>query len=354
MPSRITNSSKAGVIRDKMLIGEGGHGKTTALAGLLALGGFPYPDRGKPLNTIPLDASGKIPVTYFGDLKIVEVGIDGPTTLETGGYGVYHLTTFDSFADYTLEASEGAEVGIIGTTVFFRAPIEPGVAWFKVDIRKFEINVVGIGFNQPVITSPENGHQGTFTSITVSCSDAVIVNNTGTEVFQSADWELSEDPEFKTTVRRAYRSTQKRNWALTGLSLDKTYYVRCRHNGVRRHSVWSEAVMFKTTQLKSINKPSIIVPAHQSFGIDRNITLIASAYQTMGDPEAHVSSDWLISTTENFSNVVKITSLDQANKTAWPVTSLNAITLYYAKVRYRSATLVSEWSDTISFITKSV
>lgn len=352
MPSRISNPSAGGTVIGKFNIGEGGHGKTTALEGLVALGGFPLPSVGQPLNPIPLDGDGNIANAYFGGLTVVETGIEGPTVLSRGSLGLYHLTTFDVFEAYHITCSEGGEVWRDGRIVYFRAPIEIGEAWISVAARKFTIDVVGTKFVQPTITSPEALSETNETMVTITGSTAVIENNPGTELHTSTDFELSKTEDFSVAYRANYRSTNLHQWQVTGLDIDVDYYARVRHNGINEISEWSEPLQFRVATVKTITKPVITSPADLTFGVALDAVIQGTAFQTAGYEDTHVSTDMMISTTQNFTNVVMDVQQSTTQLTSLPLTGLVPVTLYYARMRYRGESgRVSDWSNAISFIT---
>lgn len=87
--------------------------------------------------------------------------------------------------------------------------------------------------------------------------------------------------------------------------------------------------------IASLVPPFIISPLQGTSGHLASVTLVASGYQpTRISGGTHVSTDWEVSTTANFSTIVKSSYSDTVNKTAWTVTGLNANTTYYWRVRY--------------------
>ena len=104
----------------------------------------------------------------------------------------------------------------------------------------------------------------------------------------------------------------------------------------------------------SIITPSIVSPAMGATGIPASVNLAGSPFTTNPDSyESHVSTDWQIATDSGFTTIIASVST-VIDKTNWiaslPGSALGNVTLY-ARVRYKSATLTSDWSNTISFIT---
>lgn len=104
-----------------------------------------------------------------------------------------------------------------------------------------------------------------------------------------------------------------------------------------------------------IRKPSITSPANNATGQSRtSLSFTSSAAQIVGKGTPHASSDWQIASNSNFATIVASTTSDTTNKTSWVASGLNLSfnTTYYARVRYKDSTnLVSDYSDTITFIT---
>ena len=350
MPKRISNPSAGDRLHGIFNIMEGGHGKTTAREGLIALGGFERDKIGQPLNTIPLDEDGNIHIDYFGGLRIVETGLDGETSVNAGSLSVFHLTTFDHFTKYELSCSAG-EIWQEGKSVYYRAPMEGTSADLFVDFRKYTVNISGARFTQPKILSPENGSFTTTTTVRFETATPVLEDNAGNEVLRFTDWEISKVSDFTTIFRSAYMTTDHTVWNQLGLPMDVDLYVRVRHRGVKILSAWSEPVMFKLGLEKMILRPAITTPANGSFGTQLSFTMETTSYQTQGYTGTHRATDWLIANSENFATPIVNIVADEINKTSLQVAGLQPMMLYWAKVRYHDERGTSEWSQPISFIT---
>ena len=351
MPTRISNPSAGSKLIGVFNIGEGGHGKTTAYEGLLALGGFPIPEIGQPNNPIPLNAEGKIDLSYFGNIDIVEIGVEGPMQLARNSVGIYYLTTYDQYHDYAVTCEAG-QVSRKGKWIYYQAPDTPGQHGFKVDLRPVKIQVLGTQFEPPRITSPDHESETSSGSLLFTVSTPTFINHDGREQLVSTDWELSEDETFTTRYRSAYHSNQLTSWQVDGLKMETTYYVRVRFNSYTLTSPWSPTLKFKTVAEKFINKPSLLSPINEAFGVSLPVELVGSTFQASVPSDVHMSTDWLLSTTANFSTLAIQTLGDVVNKTIYSPASLEPMTLYYVKFRYRSAERVSEWSTPVSFVTQ--
>ena len=107
-----------------------------------------------------------------------------------------------------------------------------------------------------------------------------------------------------------------------------------------------------SNNILAIVKPAITFPVNGATGFYG--TVIATPYQYNGNfIGEHTGTDWEFSTVADFS--VKETAIknDMINLTSYPIDPNLTDTLYYARVRYRSGTIVSQYSDVISFTTPS-
>lgn len=341
---------------NKRLVGvfniyEGGHGKKTAREGLLALGGFPLSDIGLPLNCIPLDENGNIATAYFGGLRLVETGLDGPLMVGVGDLAVFYITTFDSNADYQLSCTEG-EIWRDGKTVYFRAPLQAGEVTLNVELREYKITIIDTSFKKPVITSPVSNEKVSSTSVTFTSSEGEILFNTGNELFKYADWEISRDPDFTKVYRSAYQTAQKNVWTANGLPVEVDLYVRVRYRGISRISGWSDGVKFRIELNKRIVTPTLISPETGAFGVSTTQVLQGSPYATEGYTGQHLQTDWIVAKNESFTELWVERLFDADNLTTLTVT-LDPMTLYWVKFRYRDAERMSDWSTPAYFITNA-
>lgn len=360
MPSRNKNSSAGGKLYGPFQIGEGGHGKQIAREGCLALGAFPRNDIGLPYNPIPVDATDHIPPQYWGDIKIVETGLDGPLSLVPGGLGIFYMTTFDNFSTYELSCDAGT-LWREDKIVYFRAPSEPGIARLNVEGREYLVTVLSTSLKQPQILSPDNHFEGGISSVSFQSSEAVIIGNPGILTHDSSDWEMSTTEDFSALFRHSYRSQQKTTWEVTGLNPNQDYYVRVRYNavsGINKTSLWSAPLHISTNTPKAVVKPAITNPTNGQFGVESPLTITGSGFSVTGYSDTpddlpfytHVSSDWVIATNANFSDIVSVETQSTENKTSWTPTGLSPMILYFAKVRYSNSEHVSLWSDPVSFV----
>lgn len=105
----------------------------------------------------------------------------------------------------------------------------------------------------------------------------------------------------------------------------------------------------------AVIRPVISSPVHNQPRNSGTLIVQASDFAFVGQTDTHESSDWQISTDQNFSTLAFSSSPDTVNKVTWQPQGLVANTAYFLRVRYKGAVLgYSAWSDTIAFTTKDV
>ena len=109
-------------------------------------------------------------------------------------------------------------------------------------------------------------------------------------------------------------------------------------------------------QLVTVNKPTITNLSNGDL-IDRTKELTFSEFVVNNGvgTEVHSSTDIQIATDSNFSNLVINEQGYTTTRTSYVLNGLSLGTTYYIRIRYNASTgIQSEWSDTISFLTKNV
>jgi hypothetical protein len=105
-------------------------------------------------------------------------------------------------------------------------------------------------------------------------------------------------------------------------------------------------------QPAGIVTPTLVAPSNGSIDQGSSVELVASMYATTpAGFEAHVSSDWQVATDSGFTNIIAQSLDDAVNLESWTVDGLVESTLYYWRVRYKSASLISGWMTTAQFTT---
>ena len=124
-------------------------------------------------------------------------------------------------------------------------------------------------------------------------------------------------------------------------------------NGKHRY-VWSTAgahTFTMTTDIyagtETITKPAITGTSGSAI----NGAFTSNAFQSNLQGSTHLSTDWQLATDPSFTNIVRSTSYDATNKTAWSTPSLSYSTTYYVRCRYRSMYATSAWSEPSGFTT---
>jgi len=124
----------------------------------------------------------------------------------------------------------------------------------------------------------------------------------------------------------------------------QTYYLEVRwvENGGNWASTWTEEVSFDYEVTFSVDKPQILYESYRFVQADD----YAPAGGWTG---AHTKSDWEVSSTGDMTNIVFTSYDDQINLTSIVLDTLTQGYDYWVRVRYKSGSLISQWSDPFQF-----
>lgn len=324
----------------------GGTGAITAPAALIAIAAVPANQIGQSQGVAGLDSSARMYATNIPDDMFDTVNISGPTSVVRNSASTYVIENFDSFTTYTVSSGSGY-ITRIEDVVTFVAPNAVGDATFTINERTFTVSVLAAPLVTPVITSP------------VAASTIIVDNYTftgsafaatgGSQTHVSSTWQVAIDNSFSNVLKTSINDTvNKTSWSAAGLSDGLSLYVRVRYkDSDGTDSAWSDAVLFNVAFAVPV-APTISAPANNSIVNQSTVTATSSAFSIQGSVAAHQSTDWQLSTANDFS-VITLESLDStSNKTSWNITGLADGTSYYIRSRYKAANgKVSQWSTAI-------
>jgi hypothetical protein len=102
-----------------------------------------------------------------------------------------------------------------------------------------------------------------------------------------------------------------------------------------------------------IKRPSIDFPIDNSINQPIDINFSSSNFISSILSDTHQSSDWVLATDIEFTNIVRQSINSSLNLTTWSVNNLDYDTTYYYRCRYKNNTgLYSSWSLTKNFDTR--
>lgn len=101
-----------------------------------------------------------------------------------------------------------------------------------------------------------------------------------------------------------------------------------------------------------ISTPSIVTPTPGTTNLPDVVNFTSSVFTVNGGSGTHLSSDWQVAIDSSFTNLVSNISNSTTYKTSYPIDHLAADTIYYVRVRYRTSSLVSNWSQYIHIVTR--
>ena len=204
--------------------------------------------------------------------------------------------------------------------------------------------------DQPVIIAPAAATANHGPNTTAMASPYVSQVD---DTHVSSDWEVASDASFTTIVKSSYADTEnKTSWNITNLPAGSIYFLRIRYKGHNyTEGRWSNIVSFSTLPSYAPVAPSIVSPVANAINQTAAFTVTASNYSS---PLAklHASTDWELSTVEDFSTIAQSSYDDPVNKTSWPLAGLLPDTVYYLRARYKDeVNYESSWSVTSKFTT---
>ena len=206
-------------------------------------------------------------------------------------------------------------------------------------------------FTPPIVNFPVNN-----TDVLTPIVHCTVGNMTVGQAFigehTHTNWQISDDPYFFRIVDFSYEELgRKLSFDTRPLVYGDTYYLRAQYGSGYMLSRWSETVMF-TISAEGINTPTIDSPITGNIDTPVYLRIQASAYDPIGVAEAHLSSDWEVSSDSLFSTIVWSSMVDTVNLTDIQVApNLLPLTQYYVRVKYNATTYSSAYSNTIPFVT---
>lgn len=222
--------------------------------------------------------------------------------------------------------------------------------------HEFEVTVSGPRITTPVWTIPANGGTtGPAPSFSIAGYQVYPYVSNGSQQ-TAASWEISTVEDFSTTVFQSLNDgTNKTTLTVPADTLQsgQSYYARVRFHNSVTESEWS-TIQFTISE-SFIQRPTLIEPTSDMVLSASNIVLKADAFKWVGDEPAdtHISTDWeVVDDHYDFSEYVRFSSLeDTENLTSIKLSSdyFYSQQNYRARVRYRGAKSVSEWSEPLTF-----
>lgn len=306
---------------------------------------------GQPNGPVPLDATGKIASNKFA--SAAKVSLDGALAVIATQTLLLEITDFDSFKNYTLSVSAGT-VTRVGKTITYVSPSTAQTVNLTINGKVYNIDVQVAAPAKPSITAPIANAVVLTASYTLTSSAFSQFGDSSTHL--ASDWQVSTNVDFSAPLANVVADTvNKTTYTVAGLVDTNVYYARVRYKASNgNYGSWSDARAFSIL-IPVPATPSITAPGNNATDISLTPTFTSSAFGVMADNSTHASSDWQVATDAGFTNVVKSTSTDAANKVAWATSGLTINTAYRVRVRHRSSNgKLSAWSNAVTFTTINV
>ncbi|HEX2958462.1 MAG TPA: fibronectin type III domain-containing protein, partial [Chitinispirillaceae bacterium] len=185
----------------------------------------------------------------------------------------------------------------------------------------------------PIISTPTNGATGVATTVTIQWNEVTSAS--------SYDVTVSGLPDFTDEIIASTTVTTP-SYPLSGLSNNKTYYVRVCAKNMAGTSSWSANVSF-TTVLPAPSIPEIVAPADNATGIAVPGTLIWKKNSSA------TSYSIQVATNEDFATVIKdvVSQID----TLLSLPTLTFGVTYFWHVKAHNAGGSSNWTTPARFTT---
>ncbi len=305
---------------------------------------------------VPLSTVNNLLNPAHVDLNSVyyKVSLNGPNRVKLNVEASWKITNMNLTNPYTVSSNDGL-VSIQNDTVRFTAQTV-GAIQFRIDNRDFTVLCTDEIIDRPVITTVARPY--TAKSVQIQASDFLPLNVVDTHDF--SEWEMSYNANFDTIIEESKDiESNKTQWSLQNLQLDKTYYVRVRYKGntLIDFSEWSVPLAVETSKRVdvSVAKPQITFPTVNANNISVRPTFSSSAFTVNNWLDTHKSSHWQVATDAAFNNVVQEAIGSETALESWTSSMLPINSILYVRVRHEGNEFgLGEWSDSIVFRTENL
>jgi hypothetical protein len=100
-------------------------------------------------------------------------------------------------------------------------------------------------------------------------------------------------------------------------------------------------------------KPSVLTPVANASLPVATFTATSSIFSVAGGTTTHNTSSWQLATDASFGTIVQESLFDAVNLTSWDITTFQAASTYFVRVRHDTAVYGnSMWSNPVSFTTQ--
>jgi len=244
--------------------------------------------------------------------------------------------------------------GSAGDYLTLLDPTSKTVAWsdgpFTDEERDYILTRLANKPQTPINISPEN--EALNISNSVLFTGSTYLNPATHSKLAGIELQIATDENFNTlVVNHIYYQSESTSVLSEEFFLDALpytgYWWRIRYiaqDGIV--SLWSTPTRFTTASSfasSSIVDPTILYPGENQLVSPLNPVLFSSQFQVVGIPQEHVASDWQISSTPDFNNIIYESLDDTTNLTNITIPTDMSSDLY-AKVRYKSPSIESNYS----------
>ncbi len=296
----------------------------------------------------------------IGEMEVARVSLSGPNLVYPDSSNTFTITDYDSFAEYTVNASRGT-VSRSGDTITLDLDAAEPSGSLDLDVTRDGAGVtyaLAVGeqtIATPQMTSPAEGDTGVSLQPTLQLTPFKTYPS-GADTQLDADYQIATDPDFLDIVWESLDDTAN----LTAITVDTALpiytllYGRGRQGGqTLGKSEWTPVVQFETTNTAA--QPVITSPAEGETDVafSNGLKITASAFNFPGGGDTHVASDWELRHAVTQEMIASRTN-DGANLTTWTVSgnSMPALEELEVRTRYKGQeTGYTPWSEWSGFTT---
>lgn len=304
-------------------------------------------------SSVRLDEQGKLIVSQFSNIPFGStVSIKGPSQLYVGTVTEFEITDYDSTRFYEI-FFDNCIVKREEDKIYVQTFSIPIIAFFEINKRRYEFNVIHSPVNKPVIAYPSNGSTELDSILTFESNLFSMANSY--DEHASSDWQIAVDIDFNNIVKEtSYDPNHRLQWTVSELIQNTTYYLRVRHRSIfSGASEWSNTCIFKTRTQYKPAPPILENPEPDSNNVNLKATFTFSDFEVLGKAnDRHIKTDWQLAADSNFDTVIKSSFDDVENLNSWYIEGLNDLRVYYIRARYTGVNYgQGDWSSAYSFTT---
>lgn len=309
----------------------GGTGAVTRDAAVQNLGAIPVEMLDAVNGVGQLQQDGRFPFRYFSDLGMEpSVTIVGPKTLVKGTTAEYFISNFDMALENTVQISgAGTSASLVDSTITVTIPnnYAGDTVDLTVNSKVYRISVEAPSINKPVILFPTENERVPATGLQISSSRFATPDELPFSWIPCVSNQRTVITVPSNAVGVVIRGFKPVNGFADAFIGEKQFRLGASRTILRQYFT-DEAFFTISLGLNSYAEYAFIYPSI-----------------------SHVGTDWQVSYSADFSSPVINLAYDTVNKRRVSVNIGSGVSTdreLFIRCRYRTPSLTSPWSDTVS------